>query len=137
MKGPVAILLTTAFVVFGKPLHTFMNDFVTGKVEGGGLFSAAYRMVYHMNPSVDIEASQRVVSVIEYGDKAANSLPQVFSHIIPNFNYFSSTAEYVENGFDVPWSSGMLPCIATTLAYLIPCVIIGLFTLKYRELESK
>lgn len=137
VKGPVATLLTAAFVIFGKPLHSFMNDFVSGNVEGGGLFSAAYRMVYHMNPTVDIEASPRVVSVIEYGDKAANSLPQVFSNIIPNFNYFSSTAEYVENGFDVPWSSGMLPCIATTLAYLIPCVIIGLFTLKYRELESK
>lgn len=137
VKGPVATLLTSAFVIFGKPLHKFMNDFVSGNVEGGGLFSAAYRMVYHLNPSVDIEASPRVLSVIEYGDTAANSLPQVFSHIIPNFNYFSLTAEYVENGFDVPWSAGIFPCIGTTLAYLIPCVIIGLFTLKYRELESK
>ena len=137
VKGPVAILLTSAFVVMGKPMHQFMSQFVNREVEGGGLFSAVYRLTYHLNPSVEIEASRTVLSVLYYGDKAANSFPDTLSHIIPNFNHFTSTAEYVENGFDVPWNAGILPCVATTLAYLIPCVIIGLFTLKYRELESK
>jgi hypothetical protein len=137
VKGPVAILLTTAFVIIGKPMHQFMSQYVNREVEGGGLFSAVYRLVYHLNPSVEIEASPTVLSVIHYGDQAADSFPDTISHIIPNFNYFTVTAEYVENGFDVPWNAGILPCIATTLAYVIPCVIIGLFTLKYRELESK
>lgn len=137
VKGPVAILLTSAFVVFGKPLHSFMSEFVRGDVLGGGLFSAAYRLVNHMNQMVDIEASDTTLKIIDYGDRASNAVPWTFSHIIPNFNYYTTTAEFVENGFDVPWNAAMLPCIATTLAFLIPCVIIGLFTLKYRELEAK
>jgi hypothetical protein len=44
---------------------------------------------------------------------------------------------YVANGFDVDWNAAMLPSIAVTLAYLVPCLIIGYYSLKLRELESK
>ena len=137
VKGPVAILLTGAFIVFGKPLYGFMTELVTGKVQGGGVLSSAYRLYYHMNPTNEIEASQWVLNIIEYGDKAIGFLPRVAQGIIPNFNFFTAPAVFVENGFDVDWNAGLQPCIATTVAVLIPCLLIGNFSLKHRELESK
>jgi hypothetical protein len=44
---------------------------------------------------------------------------------------------YVANGFDVPWSAALLPSLAMTLAYLLPCLLIGYYSLTLRELESK
>ena len=60
-------------------------------------------------------------------------------YVIPNFNYYDST-KYVANGFDVPWNTidaALLPGIATTVGYLIPCIVLGYFSLQVRELEAK
>jgi hypothetical protein len=43
----------------------------------------------------------------------------------------------VAKGFDVDFRAAILPSIAVALAYLIPCVLLGYFALKLRELESK
>jgi hypothetical protein len=57
-------------------------------------------------------------------------------HVIPNFSHFN-TIEYSANGFDVPLDAALLPGLATALAYLLPCLLIGYFSLSLRELEAK
>jgi len=57
-------------------------------------------------------------------------------YVIPDFGVFN-LSEYVANGFDVGWSAGLLPAIAVTLAFLLPCVLLGYYSLRFRELESK
>ena len=44
---------------------------------------------------------------------------------------------YVAKGFDVDFRAAILPAIAVTLAYVVPCVLLGYYALKLRELESK
>jgi hypothetical protein len=56
--------------------------------------------------------------------------------VIPDFTYFDMTP-YVANGFDVPWDASLLPSILTTIGFLIPCIILGYFSLQVRELEAK
>jgi hypothetical protein len=46
-------------------------------------------------------------------------------------------APYVANGFDVPWSVAMARCLFMTLGYLIPCLLVGYYSLTLRELEAK
>jgi hypothetical protein len=60
----------------------------------------------------------------------------LIQQIIPNFDYYRM-APYVANGFDVGWNSALLPSIAITAAYVLPCLLIGHYSLKLRELESK
>ena len=47
------------------------------------------------------------------------------------------TLEFLPSGFDVSWSKALLPSVAVTVGYLIPCLLIGYFCLKLRELEQK
>ena len=43
----------------------------------------------------------------------------------------------VAKGFDVDFRAAIVPSLAVALAYFIPCVLLGYFALKLRELESK
>ena len=56
--------------------------------------------------------------------------------MIPDLTTFSMS-EWVAKGFDVPWDGVMLPSLAVTVAYAIPCLLLGYFSLSLRELESK
>ena len=88
-------------------------------------------------PTAGVDASMRAQNLIASADKATTGLLRGASQVIPNFGLFSRSAEYVENGFDVPWSSSMLPAILTFFGFLVPCVLMGAAFLKFRELEAK
>jgi ABC-type transport system involved in multi-copper enzyme maturation permease subunit len=144
LKGPVATFLTLGlFLLGGTGLRTFMmeqlHDFNTkGEVLGGGPLESTYRMVTQMNVQSELPDSA-LRGVIEFLDPPILEGLNVLKHVIPNFNYFDST-KYVANGFDVPWATidaALLPGIATTLGYLIPCIVLGYFSLQVRELEAK
>jgi hypothetical protein len=74
--------------------------------------------------------------VMKVVDTGILEVMEALKNIIPNFTYFDSSP-WTINGFDVSWSSSMLPAIATALAYIIPCILLGYFSLQLRELEAK
>lgn len=136
VKGPVATLLVFALLIVGQTdARELMGELVLGQQEGGGPFESAYRLVTHMNPTVALPETPLtpVLLIMDWG--IVNFLWLV-ENIIPNFSYFAMSA-YPANGFDVPWSAAMLPSIAITFAYLIPCLLIGYYSLSLRELEAK
>lgn len=145
VKGPVATFLTLGLVIMGGTgLRTFLMDQLdqyydpNKDVVGGGFLESAYRMVTAMNQTSDLPENS-LTSIIKFLDPPIFEGLNVLRHVIPNFNYFNTT-KYVANGFDVPWGTidaALLPAIATTLGYLIPCIILGYFTLQVRELEAK
>lgn len=140
VKGPVATLLTFAMVLTGLTLRPFMSDFLdeyrnAGTVQGGGMLESAYRIVTQMNVQVALPEGV-LTSSIQWIDQQMLQGLLMLQNIIPNFTYFDMTP-YVANGFDVPWNNSMMPSIATTLAFVLPCLILGYFCLQWRELEAK
>ncbi len=136
VKGPVATLLTVTMIVVGLAFHTFLEDLVTnlgGK--GFGAIESVVRIVEHKNPKTELEES-RARDVMQVTDKAILGGLWVIYKTVPNFNVYS-LSPYVANGFDVPFDAGLLPALAMTFAYLIPCLFIGYFSLRLRELEAK
>ena len=69
-------------------------------------------------------------------DSVLTSFLWLCKQVIPRLQYFNMS-EYVSNGFDVPWNASVIPSLLITLGYLIPCVLLGYFALRIRELESK
>lgn len=136
LKGPVATLLTVVFLIIGQLFRGFLDRMLAGEVEGGGVFESAVRLAKHMNPTMEMTGG-RSTTVLRGADRVMNETLDLAGSVIPDFGVFSRTTEFVANGFDVPWNSALLPCVATTLGYIIPCVLIGYFSLKTRELESK
>ncbi len=140
VKGPVATLLTFALILVGQTLRPFMSglieDYVNkGRVLGGGMLESAYRMVTQMNVQVDLpEGPTR--TIIEFLDNRIYDGLVALQYVVPNFNYFNMTP-YVANGFDVPLQTSLLPAIATTSGYLLPCLMLGYYSLQLRELEAK
>ena len=138
VKGPVASFLTGVIIILGIFGRDFMKEIVNqGQYEwkGGGILESSYRIVKHMNPMVEMEKGfwTTVIQVIDW------PMLQFAGHsraIIPDFDTFQM-AKFVAHGYDVPWNSGLLPAIMHTIAFLIPCVVLGYFCLKSRELESK
>ncbi|OAI57051.1 hypothetical protein AYO47_08390 [Planctomyces sp. SCGC AG-212-M04] len=139
VKGPVATLLTFSLILLGAYLRPGMEkmveDYTKGQVLGGGALESFYRLITQMNqqqPLPDNFGSRLMVWV----DSGILEVLRQMRHVIPNFSYFNTT-EYSANGFDVPLDAALLPGIATALAYLIPCLLIGYFSLALRELEAK
>jgi hypothetical protein len=134
-KGPVATVLTFSIIVFGQWFRDFMREMVAGEFKGGGALESVYRIVTHMNPITPMPET--------VGTRIVQAIDAVFikglwlvEHLVPDFSYYRMSP-YVANGFDVPWSAALLPSLAMTLAYLLPCLLIGYYSLTLRELESK
>ena len=137
VKGPVALFLTFGVFLVGQAFHGFMSDILAGNVEGAGLVESAVALAQQRSPEVGVDATQETQKMIASLDKVSTALLQGANQVIPNFGMFSRSATYVENGFDVPWNTSMLPAILTFVGFLIPCVLLAAAFLKFRELESK
>jgi hypothetical protein len=136
VKGPVATLLTCTLIIIGLFFHPFLEKLVTDLgAKGFGAIESVVRIVEHKNPTVALEES-RAIEVMKNTDKVILGGLWTIYKTVPNFNVFSLTP-YVANGFDVPFDAGLLPALAMTLAYLFPCLFIGYFSLRLRELEAK
>lgn len=139
VKGPVATLLTLTLVLTGFTLRPFMGKLVTeyrqGEVVGGGMLESTYRMVTRMNVQSPLPENT-ASSIIQWIDSRILEGLLILQNVIPDFTHYDMTP-FVANGFDVPWNYSMLPAIATTLAFLLPCLILGYFCLQWRELEAK
>lgn len=145
LKGPVATLLTFVLFVIGSPFRGFMDSLATSyqasvttsgaRLEGGGPLESIYRIVSHMNPSTELPAGT-LTSVINAVDHVFLSGIWLVRYLIPDFGVFN-LSRYVSEGFDVGWSTGLLPAIAVTLAFILPCILIGYYSLRFRELEAK
>ncbi len=136
VKGPVATLLTFGIVMVGATgLNELMRGLAAGTQEGGGPFEASYRMLFHLNPSTDIDAGP-LTSVMEIVDQVMLGFLWTIQHLFPRFDFFNMN-QYVANGIDVPWEATLLPSIAVTLAFVIPCLLLGYFSLQLREMEAK
>lgn len=137
VKGPVSFFFTLTVFIIGQFFHPMMMRIIYGKEEGSGLVESAIMIFQHRNPSVGIDANTGTQTIVEGVDKGFNNVLSAASNIIPDFSTFSQASSYIGNGFDVPWSTSILPSLMTFIGFLIPCVIIGAACLKFRELESK
>jgi hypothetical protein len=140
VKGPVATLLTFTLILTGLTMRPFMDELVVdyvskGQVMGGGMLESAYRMVTQMNVQSALPDNVGT-DIITFIDRRIFDTLVVLRNVIPDFTYFDMTP-YVANGFDVPWDASLLPSILTTIGFLIPCIILGYFSLQVRELEAK
>ncbi len=77
-----------------------------------------------------------ITNVLTTIDQVLISFLWLVRQVIPDFTHFTMTP-YVANNFDIPWSASLLPSIMMTAAYIIPCILIGYFSLSIRELEAK
>jgi hypothetical protein len=138
LKGPIATVLTFVLLVLGgEDSHKFMDQLVDGTFKGGGFFESIYRMLTHMNPTTDLPGQENpAFQVMKFVDSGLTSFLWLCKQVIPRLQYFNMS-EYVSNGYDVPWDSSLIPCLLVTLGYLVPCVLLGYFALRIRELESK
>jgi hypothetical protein len=136
LKGPIATVLTFSLIIVGYWFRGFMEHLASFEFTGGGPFESVVRMVTHMNIQTNMDPGV-LTTVVKSLDSVILGALWVVQHIIPNFEHFGRLNQYVPNGFDVSWNSALLPCLATTAAFLVPCVVLGYFSLKLRELETK
>lgn len=136
VKGPVATILLFTLILVGTGFNEFMNDILTGEVRGAGLIESGIRILNHGNPIVEKPDSLEESVAVQNVDQVFTGLLWGMSHVIPNFNTFSFKA-YTANGFDVPMMAAVMPAIFMVIGFFIPCLMLGYFSLKLRELEAK
>lgn len=147
VKGPIATLLTLTLIVIGSPFRSFMDELSNNylasvtrsnvEFEGGGPLESIVRIVRHMNPTTELPDTA-LTSIIQGVDHVFLSGLSLVRFVIPDFGTYN-LSEYTSKGYDVSWatSPGLLPAIGTTLAFLLPCIVLGYYSLRFRELESK
>jgi hypothetical protein len=137
VKGPVATLVTFCFIIVGQTAREFMAKLTSGAADnGGGVFESIYRIVAHMNPTTPMPEGPATQAMKFVDGMMLNGLWLV-ERIIPDFDFFTRSLTYLANGFDVRFDNAVLPGLAITLGYFLPCVLLGYFCLRIRELESK
>lgn len=135
VKGPVATLLTFSVLIVGQGFREFMLKLITGEQKGGGPLESWYRLVKHMNDTSELPQNIGM-AVITGIDKLLLGVLWLMQHLIPDLSPYSMSP-YVANGFDVPFDVAMTRCLAMTVGYLIPCLVVGYYSLTLRELEAK
>jgi len=136
VKGPVATILVFTLILIGTAFHGFMNDILSGEVRGAGLLASGIRILSHGNPNAPREGSLAESVTVKKLDDVTKGMLWGASHVIPNFNTFSFKM-YTAKGFDVPFKVAVLPAMLTVIGFFIPCLMLGYFSLKVRELEAK
>lgn len=135
VKGPVATLLTFSVFLIGQGFREFMIKLITGVQKGGGPIESWYRLVTHMNDTLPLPDNVGV-KVMQGIDSVMLGGLWLMQHLIPDLGSFVM-APYVANGFDVPFGVAMIRSLAVTIGYLIPCLLVGYYSLTLRELEAK
>ena len=146
VKGPVATFLTLGAFAMGigasrdfadEALFTANTTNAANgvKVLGGGPLESVYRLVAQLNQTTQIPPSPAVTAMKKI-DTALLNIEEVVLEVVPDLRPFNTSA-YLKRGFDIPWDTSVLPALATTLGFLIPCVILGALCLQMRELEAK
>lgn len=142
LKGPVSTFLTGTVIILGNSIYTFISESEKsrqddGGILGGGVLESVYRLVTKMNQTTDLPENLGMgKNIIEFLDEKIFNILFLVQSVIPNFSYFN-TSKYAANGFDVPWTGALLPSILTTIGFIFPLIIIGYFSLQFRELEHK
>jgi hypothetical protein len=135
VKWPVATFLSFIVIIIGQVARGFLDKVLSGKQAGGGAAESVYRLLTHMNDTTALPANPLTTS-IQLFDHALQHLLWMVKFIIPDLRSFGMS-DWIARGFDVPWGGVMLPSIAITVGYFLPCVLLGYFSLSMRELEAK
>lgn len=135
VKGPIATLLTFSVLIIGQGFREFMIKLITGVQKGGGPIESWYRLVTHMNDTLELP-DNFAVKLMQGIDNVMLGGLWLVQHLIPDLSSFVMSP-YVANGFDVPWGVAMFRSLAVTVGYLIPCLLVGYYCLTLRELEAK
>ena len=142
VKGPVATIVTATYVIIGAgqivlgvDVRGFMVNLITGVQKGGGPLESSYRLAKQINDTLALPDTI-AFKVMQKIDEVMIAGLWLMQHLIPDLSSFGMSP-YVANGFDVPWGVAMLRSLAVAIGYLIPCLLVGYYSLTLRELESK
>lgn len=135
VKWPVATLLSFSVIVIGQVARGFLDKILSGEQAGGGAAESIYRLLTHMNDTAGLPDNPLVTS-IQLFDHGLQHLLWMVKFMIPDLRSFGMS-DWVARGFDVPWGGVMLPSLAVTFGYFLPCLLLGYFSLSLRELEAK
>ncbi|MGZ0171869.1 MAG: hypothetical protein ACKVHE_20185 [Planctomycetales bacterium] len=135
VKWPVATFLCFKVIVIGQVARGFLDKVLSGKQAGGGAAESVYRLLTHMNDTAALPGNPLTTSILWF-DHGLQHLLWMVKFIIPDLRSFGMS-DWVARGFDVPWEGVMLPSLAITFGYFLPCVLLGYFSLSMRELEAK
>ena len=136
VKGPIAVVLTLVlYLISGKQAHQFIDQLASGQLKGGGVLESIYRIVTHMGPFTELPDSM-AFNMMKFIDTLMTGFLWICKQMIPRLQSFNMT-EFVANGFDVPFNVSIYPSILVVASFVIPCVMLGYFALRVRELESK
>lgn len=136
VKGPIAVVLALVlFLISGKQAHQFIDELASGSFKGGGVLESIYRLVTHLGPFTELPDNM-AFHLMKNIDTLLTGFLWICKQMIPRLQSFNMT-EFVANGFDVPFNVSLYPSILVVASFVIPCVMLGYFALRVRELESK
>jgi hypothetical protein len=135
VKLPVATLLSSSVIIFGQVARGFLDKLLSGTQSGGGATESFYRLVTHTNDTAGLPDNM-LVGTLKTFDHGLQHLLWMVKFMIPDLRSFGMS-DWVARGFDVPWDGIMLPSLAITFGYFLPCLLLGYFSLYLRELEAK
>lgn len=136
LNGPVSTFLVFGTMVVGQWFREFLQSIIAGQSTGGGVFESVIRIYKHMNQTSKLEEGT-LTTIVKFVDQLITGMLWLAAQIIPDFRSFGRVLEFLPNGFDVSWSKALLPSLSITVGYFIPCILVGYFCLKLRELEQK
>jgi len=130
LSAPVAMLATIGVLIAGFVPNVFLQNLASGEALGGGPIESAVRLVTQQNMISELNPGLQT-TIAKMGDKVAQVFLRAIASVVPDLGQFN-TSRRVAEGFDIP-SNVILVHATTTLAYLLPALVVGFLFLKMRE----
>jgi ABC-type transport system involved in multi-copper enzyme maturation permease subunit len=134
LSAPVAIIATISFIVLGF-FGGFVDQILSGKVEGGGPVEALIRIPLQSGSGVQLDLGNPALeNAIRLIDRGILYIVLTFKSAIPNFSQLG-TADFVAYGVNL--FGGLLARHLTICAgYFLLTGIVSYFFLKTREMAA-
>jgi hypothetical protein len=139
LSAPVAILATAAVLVIGwfrDFVERLFESQVTGDFKilpGGGPIESLYRIVTQTSITLELDPTP-AVNAMKAADTFLLAPMRALVAVFPSIGRLG-TGEFVASGFDIPFDLILENGLAT-LAYVLPCIVLGALVLRTREVAS-
>ncbi len=133
LSGIIAFITTMFFYILGL-FTEFIQKVAEGRLEGGGPMEALLRLGQGVNLVVPLDQSP-TYRVAQVSDVAFRGFLFGVLNIVPDVERYDLTS-YVSQGFDISGATLLMDNALPLLGYLIPCVVLGYYLMKSREIAA-
>lgn len=134
LSGIISFIVAMCIYIGGSFLE-FIQELATGKSVGGGPMESLVRLINKDPVTTALQSTAPSVKLALGTDRIYGFILRRILNVIPDTERLDWTP-YVAEGFQVSLSNLVPIGALIVVAYILPCIVLGYYLIKWREIAS-